>query len=82
MATFTSSLPDEMLKRLQDLSAELKVPKNRILERALDKYLHEVERQIFIRSYQAVSSDQEMLLLAEEGMEEYNDILIKLDEKR
>ncbi len=82
MATFTSSLPDQMLKRLQELSSELKVPKNRILERALDKYLHEVERQIFIRSYQAMSGDQEILSLAEEGMEAYNDELIKLDEKR
>ncbi|MBK9255049.1 MAG: ribbon-helix-helix domain-containing protein [Saprospiraceae bacterium] len=81
MATFTSSLPDEMLKRLQDLSAELKVPKNRILERALDKYLHEVERKIFIRSYQAMSGDQESLSLAEEGIEEYHDELRKLDEK-
>lgn len=81
MATFTSSLPDQMLKRLQDLSVELNVPKNRILERALDRYLQEVERQIFIRSYQAMSGDSELLSLAEDGMEEYNDELIKLDEK-
>ncbi len=82
MATFTSSLPDQMLKRLQDLSVELNVPKNRILERALDRYLQEVERQIFIRSYQAMSGDSELLSLAEDGMEEYTDELIKLDEKR
>jgi len=35
MTTFTSSLPDELLKRLNEKAEKLAVPKNKIIEKAL-----------------------------------------------
>ena len=32
MGTFTSSLPDDILKQLADASKSLKLPKNKIIE--------------------------------------------------
>ena len=36
MTTFTSSLPDELLKTLATEAENLKIPKNRIIEHALN----------------------------------------------
>ncbi|MBK7808602.1 MAG: ribbon-helix-helix protein, CopG family [Saprospiraceae bacterium] len=77
MANYTSSLPDSLLTQLSEMAQKLKVPKNQIIERALNKYLSEVERQLYIRSFKQLSGDKDILSMAEEGMEDY---LMNLDE--
>ena len=77
MANYTSSLPDSLLTQLSEMAQKLKVPKNQIIERALNKYLSEVERQLYIRSFKQLSGDKDILTIAEEGMEEY---VMALDE--
>ena len=77
MANYTSSLPDSLLTQLSEIAQKLKVPKNQIIERALNKYLTEVERQLYIRSFKQLSGDKDILSMAEEGMEDY---LMNLDE--
>ncbi|MBP6236439.1 MAG: ribbon-helix-helix protein, CopG family [Saprospiraceae bacterium] len=77
MANYTSSLPDSLLTQLSEMAQKLKVPKNQIIERALNKYLTEVERQLYIRSFKQLSGDKDILSMAEEGMEDY---LMNLDE--
>jgi predicted transcriptional regulator len=77
MANYTSSLPDSLLTQLSEMAQKLKVPKNQIIERALYKYLTEVERQLYIRSFKQLSGDKDILSMAEEGMEDY---LMNLDE--
>ncbi len=81
MANYTSSLPDSLLNQLSELAQKLKVPKNQIIERALDKYLTEVERQMYIRSFKQVAGDEDILAMAEEGMEDYVLALDEWDEK-
>ena len=71
MATFTSSLPDSLLEKLSVLAKELKLPKNRLIENALELYLDQVEKASYIQSYKQAASDQDILLIAEEGMQEY-----------
>jgi len=81
MANYTSSLPDSLLTQLSEMAQKLKVPKNQIIERALNKYLTEVERQLYIRSFKQLSGDKDILAMAEEGMEEYVMALDEWDDK-
>ena len=71
MTTFTSTLPDELMLSLNTLSRNLKVPKNRIIEKALRIYLDQINRAEYLKSYKAASKDADVLEMAEEGMEDY-----------
>lgn len=71
MSTYTSTLPEELLKQLKDISTRLSVPKNKIIEKALRIYLEQIERADYIASFKQMQSDEELLLIAEEGMAEY-----------
>ena len=82
MTNYTSSLPESLLTQLNEMAQKLKVPKNQIIERALNKYLTEIERQMYIRSFKEIAGDKDMLATAEEGMEDYITALDGWDEKR
>lgn len=71
MATFTSTLPDEILKRLNETAQRFSLPKNKIIEKALQIYLDQLSRAEYIKSYKQAASDDNVLEIAEEGMEEY-----------
>lgn len=75
MPTFTSSLPDDLLRNLADKSAELDVPKNKILEKALRVYLEHLEKAAYRKSYKMAGEDLEIMSVAEEGMADYLDQL-------
>ena len=71
MTTFTSSLPDEILKQLSEKAKALSLPKNKIIERALSIYLDQLNRAEYISSYRRAANDDNILAIAEEGMEDY-----------
>jgi len=71
MATFTSSLPDNLLNDLAKTAKELKVPKNKIIEKALAAFLEQIDRAKYAQSYKKMANDDDMLLMAEEGMADY-----------
>ncbi len=71
MATFTSSLSDQLLEKLAEKSESLHVPKNRLIEIALRLYFEHLERAEYITSYKKASQDEDVLLIAEEGMADY-----------
>jgi hypothetical protein len=71
MATFTSTLPDEMLKMLIEKAKALSLPKNKLIENALKLYLEHLERAEYIKSYRQAAADDDILLVAEEGMNDY-----------
>ncbi len=77
MTTFTSSLPENLLQRLNEAAQRLNLPKNKLIERALEIYLDQLNRADYVRSYQQAAEDQQVLQIAEEGMQEY---LTKLSE--
>ncbi len=77
MATFTSTLPDEILKQLSEQAKKLSLPKNKIIERALSIYLDQLKKAEYIRSYRQGASDADILSMAEEGMEDYFEQLEK-----
>lgn len=71
MATFTSSLPDDLLSLLSKKAKELKLPKNKLIEKALSIYLDQLNRAAYAKSYQDMASDKDILAIAEEGMTDY-----------
>ncbi len=71
MATFTSSLPDGLLKLLEEKAKALSLPKNKLIERALSLYLDQLNRAEYVKSYRKMANDDNLLSIAEEGMAEY-----------
>ena len=71
MATFTSTLPNALLELLNKKAAELKMPKNKLIERALQIYLTQLNKAEYVTSYKQIAADVDMLQMAEEGMTEY-----------
>ena len=81
MTTFTSSLPDNLLKKLSDAAQQYGLAKNKIIEKALNIYLDELKRARYIKSYQKAANDEEILMMAEEGVADYFKQLNELDKK-
>ena len=71
MSTFTSTLPDELLKKLNEMALKLAIPKNRIIEKALQIYLDQLTRAEYAKSYRTAGDDIDIIKMAEEGMEDY-----------
>jgi len=71
MTTFTSTLPEELLIKLDTAAKRLSVPKNRLIEKALRLYLDQLSRAEYIRSFKQATDDADLLEMAEEGMEDY-----------
>ena len=71
MSTFTSTLPDELLNLLAERAIKLKMPKNKIIEKALRIYLEQLNKAEYVKSYRLASDDSDILSIAEEGMEDY-----------
>lgn len=75
--TYTSTLPRELSDALEHYAQQFKVPKNRVIENALRAYFDRLKKAEYVRSFQKANLDEEMLSLAEEGLEDY---LSALDE--
>lgn len=71
MATFNFSLPDSLLEKLAKTAKDLKVPKNKIIEKALLIYLEQLDRAAYAKSYKRMADDPDMMQMAEEGMADY-----------
>lgn len=79
MTTFTSSLPDDILKKLAEASKELKMPKNKIIEKALAIYFEELDKAAYKASFKRAAKDNDMVAMAEEGMKDYFEMLKEFD---
>jgi predicted DNA-binding protein len=71
MTTFTSTLPEELLIRLNNAAKSLSLPKNKLIEKALQIYLDQLKRAEYVKSYKMASQDSDILSMAEEGMGDY-----------
>lgn len=71
MATFTSSLPDDLLQLLNEKAVAMSMPKNKLIENALRLYLQHLERAEYARSYKRAADDDDVLTIAEEGMSDF-----------
>lgn len=80
MTTFTSSLPQHLLQLLEEKAKELGLPKNKLIEKALSIYLDQLNKAAYAQSYRRISEDEDIINIAEEGMEEYLSQLKEEDE--
>ena len=71
MITFTSTLPEDLLNKLNESARRLSVPKNKLIEKALRIYLDQLLKAEYIKSFRQASDDEDLLDMAEEGMEDY-----------
>lgn len=71
MATFTSTLPNNLLELLNKKAKQLNLPKNKLIEKALDIYLTQLNKAEYIKSYKRMAKDEDILKIAEEGMQDY-----------
>ena len=71
MTTFTSTLPDNLIQLLKSKAAELSLPMNKLIENAVRIYLDQLNRAEYVKSYKQAGKDENILTIAEEGMEEY-----------
>lgn len=79
MATFTSSLPDDLLEKLANEAKNLHIPKNKLIEKALTMYLQELKKARYAKSFRRASEDKDVMAMAEEGMADYFEMLQKHD---
>lgn len=79
MATFTSSLPDDLLENLAKMAKELKMPKNKLIEKALRHYFEQIEKAQYAKSFKRAANDPEMFQVAEEGITDWFRILEELE---
>ena len=70
-ASYTSTVPLELIRQLNEFSLRLKIPKNKIIEISLRKHLEELRRQEFAQGFKRAAADKEINQMAEEGMSEY-----------
>jgi metal-responsive CopG/Arc/MetJ family transcriptional regulator len=71
MTTFTSSLPDDLLRKLDGCAKQYGLAKNKIIEKALQIYLDQLNRAEYVKSYKLAGQDQDIMAVAEEGIENY-----------
>lgn len=71
MTTFTSTLPEDLLNKLDLTAKKLSMPKNRLIEKALRIYLDQINRAEYVKSFKQGMDDENILNMAEEGMEDY-----------
>ena len=81
MATYTSTLPDNLLKALAKASKDLKMPKNKIIEKAVEVYLEQLDKAAYKRSFKRAAKDKDMIAMAEEGMADYFQMLLDHDKE-
>ena len=71
MTTFTSTLPEDLLKLLKEKADKFSLPMNKLIEKALRIYLDQLNRAEYVNSYKEAAKDQDIMAIAEEGMEDY-----------
>ncbi|MEQ9301460.1 MAG: CopG family transcriptional regulator [Cyclobacteriaceae bacterium] len=71
MTPLRITLPRDILERLADKSKQLALPENEIIEQALRIYFDEIDKALYRNTYQQATKDQDILMIAEEGMVDY-----------
>ena len=75
---YTSSLPADLLEKVEEYAEKFNVPKNKIIEKSLRAYFENLKRAEYIKSFRSAAQETEMADMAEEGLEDYLKILDEL----
>jgi ABC-type uncharacterized transport system substrate-binding protein len=69
MSTFKSTLPEELLRKLNEMALKLSIPKDKIIEKAIQIYLDQLTRAEYVVSFKNAKDDVDIIEMVEEGME-------------
>jgi hypothetical protein len=72
---YTSSLPADLLAKVEEYAEKFQVPKNRIIENSLRAYFESLKKAEYIRSFKSAAGEKELIDMSEEGLEDYLKIL-------
>ncbi|HBB93597.1 MAG TPA: CopG family transcriptional regulator [Bacteroidales bacterium] len=72
---YTSTLPSDVMEKLDFYATRFKVPKNRIIEKSLKAYFERLKNAEYTRSFRRAAGDQDVVDMAEEGLDDYLKIL-------
>ncbi len=76
--TYTSSISESLMKKLRQYSIKYKMPKNKIIEKALNNYFEQIKKAEYIKSFKIEKNESENMELAEQGL---GDFLKMIDEQ-
>lgn len=71
MVTYTSTLPESLMKWLDETAKEKKITKKQIILEALSNYRQQQKRQKLAETFKKASMDKEVLAMGEEGLDDY-----------
>jgi len=77
--TYTSTLPEDVLDSVNEYAEKYKISKNKVVENALRQYFFNLKKDDFREGFSRVGADAEMKSMAEEGMENYFDIIRQVE---
>ena len=70
MSSFTCTLPDELLRKLNAMAVKFSIPRDKFIEEALQIYLDQRTRAEYEQSFEKASVDVDIIKMAEEGMDD------------
>lgn len=76
---YTSTLSATLMRWLEEYASQRKTTKRSVIEEALERYRRDTKRKRMEASFKRAAKDPEMRELAEWGMEDFNDMLKRLE---
>jgi len=76
---FTNNLSSDLMRWMEKYSANQKITKRAVLEKALTEFRKSVRRKEYAESFKKASLDMDMKIMAEEGMGDYFEQLTSLE---
>ncbi len=73
--TFTSTLPIDLSQKLDLYAQANKIPKNKIIEQALDLFFIEERKKKFLEGVKKIGNDPDQIEWSEWGITDYGDQL-------
>ena len=68
---FTSSINDSLMRKLKEYSEKYKMPKNKIIENALNNYFDAIKKAEYEKSFRKEKDIPENLEIAEAGLDDF-----------
>ena len=68
---FTSSIENSLMKKLRSYANKYKLPKNKIIESALNNYFELLKKAEYAHAFRKEKEDPEMLRLADAGLDDF-----------
>ena len=75
--TYTSTIPIELMKLLNHYSKVMKIPKSKIIEKSVERYLHNLKRNEYAESFKRAKNDSDIKELTDMGFDDFTDIISK-----